>query len=186
MFKDLAYFSSFIESIIALSFFLSAWDKPEKYFSNLLKKSFSNEKILLTESGFKIDAMSEGFNSILRLARWISVFTILYGLIILFLSGHCNYENSQSICQYSIGANYNSILTHLLIVLSPILLNLSAFILGIIYYIATLALISLINVKTWLVNSRKKRKEDRKKLSILSEYSTEDLEEIIKNKNEYR
>lgn len=186
MFKDLAFFSSFIESIIALSFFLSAWKKPEEVFSDLLKKSFSNEKILLSEKKFWIDAISKLFNSILRFARWISIPAILYGLTILFLSGSCNYDNSQSICQYSVGADNRSISIHLLILLLPILLNLFAFILGIIYYITTLALISLMNAKTWLINSIKKRKEDRKKLSILSAYSSEDLKEIIKNKDEYK
>lgn len=184
MFEKLAYFSSFIESIIALSFFLSAWKKPEEVFSDILKKSFSNKKILLTETKFWIDGLSKIFNIILRFARWISIPTIFYGLIILFLSGHCNYDDSQSICQYSIGSNNESIVIHLLIILTPILINIFAFALGLFYYIVTFVIVWIIVFKDWLIGIIKKIKEDKEKLSVLEGYTTTELQQLIKESNE--
>ncbi len=180
MFKDLAHFSSFVESIIALLFFLSVWKKPEEIFSHLLEKSFSNEKILLTEKKFLIDSISNIFNGILRFARLASIIIIPCGLTILFLSGSCNYDDSQSICKYPIVDNYQSIAI-LLLFLSPILLNLTALILGLFYYIMTYALILVMKAKASLTNITSKRKENKEKLSMLSEHSIEDLKEIIKN-----
>ena len=181
MFKDLTHFSSFIESIIALSFFLSAWKKPEETFNSLLNKSFSNKDILLAEINYLVDILSKFFSQVLRTARWTSVFTIIYGLTILLLSGSCGYSDTSSICQYSIVPNINkSIVFHLSIISAPILLNIVAIVLGFIYYIVAFLGIKVAFLSIKVISILKIRKSNKKKLSNLMSCTEEELKELIK------